>query len=729
MVQVFREVRRVLREDGTCWVNMGDGYNAAGRDGHGTRIGYKQSTNRASANGDDDNRPTVNSLKPKDLIGMPWRLAFALQADGWTLRSEIIWQKPNPMPESVTDRPTKSHEQIFLFSKAKWVGPEASAFSHISDEDARWIALLFDAEGNIVVKRSMMESGRTTYGLQVAFANTSRNLIDVAKNMVGVGSIHERPGKNAPMFYWQLTNIQASELMKRIYRFLIVKQRQARLGIYVQSLFETARTERLTVEGRLRGRTRSDHHTELLEKCWATMKMLNHFGTPDLSWVPEPIFGRWVSQPYYFDQEAVREPSNGHNEHDLTGPGYHAPGQTAQTGSRMSKRPDGWESHDGGHGSIHKDGREPGAPAEIRMGRNLRSVWTIPTQPFSDWTKTVRWVRVAMGDVSGGMRRITCGDCPVHGGQAVPVPTELCGQRAGGFEIHTGHNDSGLAQEQEHDSALTGRPYSDCYSLETSDLQLRLYEATANDRNTESRKTVHDPATTRPYTASARKTSRTVGTREPRGPSGSAERIPVSSILLASVDDSLWAGTSFHTVSKSTSSVPPGCICGYYQKTVQETSHFATFPEELVKRCILAGTSARGCCPVCGAPWERMVDVARNPRRVESYTAHGQHHGTLRNDDGVGGPGSGALTPKVTTIGWRPTCCCALINNHISPDQNGHVVPYPTHPCIVLDPFVGSGTTVAVAESLGRRGIGLELKWDYLQLAKRRCQVTLGLPL
>jgi DNA modification methylase len=118
MVQVFREVKRVLRDDGTCWLNLGDSYNAAGREGHGSRVGCKQGTNRASATGADNCRPSAGDLKPKDLVGIPWRVAFALQADGWYLRSDIIWAKPNPMPESVTDRPTKAHEYIFLLSKS-----------------------------------------------------------------------------------------------------------------------------------------------------------------------------------------------------------------------------------------------------------------------------------------------------------------------------------------------------------------------------------------------------------------------------------------------------------------------------------------------------------------------------------------------------------------------------------------------------------------------------------
>lgn len=130
MVEVFREVRRVLRDDGTLWLNLGDSY--AG--------GAKRNTGRNDENPEDiarrsalyqtgrpkalsgGNKPGAieveHGLKPKDLVGIPWRVAFALQADGWYLRSDIIWNKPNAMPESVRDRPTKAHEYIFLLSKS-----------------------------------------------------------------------------------------------------------------------------------------------------------------------------------------------------------------------------------------------------------------------------------------------------------------------------------------------------------------------------------------------------------------------------------------------------------------------------------------------------------------------------------------------------------------------------------------------------------------------------------
>ncbi|EAP9887860.1 site-specific DNA-methyltransferase [Salmonella enterica] len=110
LVEVFREVRRVLTDDGTFWLNIGDSFTSGGRT-------WRQSDKKNTARGMDYRPPTPPGLKPKDLIGVPWRLAFKLQEDGWYLRTDIIWHKPNGQPESVKDRPTRVHEFIFMFSK------------------------------------------------------------------------------------------------------------------------------------------------------------------------------------------------------------------------------------------------------------------------------------------------------------------------------------------------------------------------------------------------------------------------------------------------------------------------------------------------------------------------------------------------------------------------------------------------------------------------------------
>jgi DNA modification methylase len=149
MVAVFRAVRRVLKDDGTAWLNLGDCYATGagkvgecpggGEQGERWKGGRGMNTKQpkwATALGPicQPNRMPLHGLKPKDLVGIPWRVAFALQADGWYLRSDIIWSKPNPMPESVTDRPTKAHEYLFLLSKSERYYYDAAAIAEpVSD--------------------------------------------------------------------------------------------------------------------------------------------------------------------------------------------------------------------------------------------------------------------------------------------------------------------------------------------------------------------------------------------------------------------------------------------------------------------------------------------------------------------------------------------------------------------------------------------------------------------
>lgn len=122
MVDVFREVRRVLRADGTLWLNLGDTY-LGGRCGGRGEIGVTSGRNHDAARAvreamGGSAHKTAPGLKPKQLVGIPWRVALALQADGWWLRSECIWHKPSPQPESVNDRPTRDHEHVFMLSKS-----------------------------------------------------------------------------------------------------------------------------------------------------------------------------------------------------------------------------------------------------------------------------------------------------------------------------------------------------------------------------------------------------------------------------------------------------------------------------------------------------------------------------------------------------------------------------------------------------------------------------------
>ena len=164
MVEVFREVKRVLHDTGTVWLNLGDSYNGSGGAGGDYNKG-----------GLKDGQPkykgrNISSLKPKDLVGIPWRVAFALQADGWYLRQDIIWHKPNPMPESVTDRCTKSHEYIFLLSKSAKYFYDADAirekakYYNITGMDATGYK---DAHSFNGKHKNLMDKGQNIHSMHV----------------------------------------------------------------------------------------------------------------------------------------------------------------------------------------------------------------------------------------------------------------------------------------------------------------------------------------------------------------------------------------------------------------------------------------------------------------------------------------------------------------------------------------------------------------------------------
>ena len=137
MVSVFAAMRDVLADDGTVWLNLGDSYAGSNQTGgtNSKEIGRREERMIKARNNAGKRDPWPGSgIKAKDLIGIPWRVAFALQADGWYLRSDIIWHKPNPMPESVTDRPTKAHEYLFLLAKSERYYYDAEAIA----EQANW---------------------------------------------------------------------------------------------------------------------------------------------------------------------------------------------------------------------------------------------------------------------------------------------------------------------------------------------------------------------------------------------------------------------------------------------------------------------------------------------------------------------------------------------------------------------------------------------------------------
>ena len=164
MVQLFREVRRVLKADGVLWLNLGDSYAGGGRAG----------------------------LKPKDLVGIPWRVAFALQADGWWLRQDIIWHKPNPMPESVKDRCTKSHEYIFLMTKsAKYYYDNEAIKEPVCDVSIKRAEYKWDCDRPSTKNASMNGDGIHTDKMGTRFVNPE------GRNKRSVWTVTTKPFKEA----------------------------------------------------------------------------------------------------------------------------------------------------------------------------------------------------------------------------------------------------------------------------------------------------------------------------------------------------------------------------------------------------------------------------------------------------------------------------------------------------------------------------------------------------
>tara|TARA_R100000781_G_scaffold99714_1_gene63297 strand:+ start:934 stop:1920 length:987 start_codon:yes stop_codon:yes gene_type:complete len=187
LVNVFREVKRVLRDDGTVWLNLGDSYSNQ-RSGEGADTmknlnvnthGYKNPTEKQEkTNKNFNQRLNYGNLKQKNLVGIPWRVAFALQADGWYLRQDIIWHKPNPMPESVTDRCTKAHEYIFLLSKqAKYYYDNEAIKEDCVGKDERKWSDTYDNVGSVVQGDTNADIKRTKrYSKDGSFKRNKRSV-------------------------------------------------------------------------------------------------------------------------------------------------------------------------------------------------------------------------------------------------------------------------------------------------------------------------------------------------------------------------------------------------------------------------------------------------------------------------------------------------------------------------------------------------------------------------
>jgi len=390
----------------------------------------------------------------------------------------------------------------------------------------------------------------------------------------------------------------------------------------------------------------------------------------------EYVFLLAKSARYFYDATAVREPSSptsAGNRREFRGGGAYTNGNSFDN-------------------SASKENETPGNDG-LQQGRNLRTVWTINPGSYREWGETSRLVRVGLDDVSDGTIYIASPSCPAHGCQDRPS-----GERANAETSHTERTGADrvrvpllwLAANSKHRALCCPNCSLDSLGL------VRSHVATAHNR--QSRKTARAPETNSPCTPCVGMTSHTGDKSESLLCAVMRENMPDCNTWPDEMDVRLLEKIPYRTVDKSSLPIPPECLCGFYHKVTEKSSHFATFPPALVEPMIKAGTSAKGVCPECGAPWERVTEkgelsgeaIIQDTERPAASVRGVSESSILRTN--------GRTFRPITTTGWAPTCQC---------DAG------PPVPATVLDPFLGSGTTAEVAIRLGRRAVGIELSQDY----------------
>jgi len=524
LVDVFREVRRVLRNDGTLFLNIGDSYAGSGRGPTGKNGIGDQGKRQGFTN------PGVfvpDGMKPKDMIGIPWMVAFALRADGWYLRSDIIWSKPNPMPESVTDRCTKSHEYIFLLAKK----PHYYYDGYAIREPISYIENLQNLQAQSSHRELLQE--QSTEGRQN-------------------GKVC---GLYCPISEGLRQEIQSDREGKK---------------------------ERKTVLS-LRERTESEKGlSDNIPGC--------------------PLVGFGMDRSHAGTLEEIQQ------------------GETIQRDSREvladSERKI-TESKEGlkiSENPVGTDGKE--THGEETKIRNCQFRKYIDIEGMGGDSETIRLPMCVLPETS-------------------KIGNGSCDTTIEGWNTHKGEYSSCVPGMQRQKGKQDPRNAGD--------------DGTGND---------------------------TPWNNNPKGHLGTNP-----------------AGRNRRTVWEIATQPTPD-------------AHFATFPEALVEPCIKAGTSERGCCAVCGAPMERVIEfngmTSTEIMKGKDKSGFQSEQGKLQNIRGLDKP----REPKTT--GWQPTCAC-----------NADTVP-----CVVLDPFGGSGTTAKVARDLKRDCTLIELNPAYIKIAKNKLRLN-----
>lgn len=833
-VTIFREVRRVLRDDGTLWLNLGDSYNAAGRDTHGTRIGAKQGTNRASANGSDAVRSTASSLKPKDLVGIPWRVALALQQPYYTGR--------------------------------------------IRDErDRVWLAAMLDAEGS-VCGTEYLNGDRTKTNIYISITNTSVPIIEKCERLFpqDVKHVYEKTNgvSNRQCFRWDVERMETKALfLREVYPYLVAKRKQAIIGY---TFIEMQRGLLSKKKGYL---------PEQQEKQSCLMSILSKLnGGEDVDlpgWVVEPPS---LFEPgFYLRQDIIWHKclSGGTVLWARTQKGampstikdlarlrpetvelWNGQAWTRVVGWNKTPRPDSpieielrsgqrigctqehrWptnrglvEAKDLKVGDIIKTTTLPdtdnmgsaGLPLSVArvvgwyLAEGSRSGDTIQFSLNTD----ERWMSADLrrfAEYYGGSHHDHVYGNSLHvcleskvvnaildtyisgNGSHYKHLTNAAWQRNNAFldDILTGYLEGDGHHRQETDEWRLGFCNNDSLACDLRTICARLGYSIRMKRTQHRssdgkmfagyrgriRKANHNgddgeivairPSRARffydvqvedephlfslasgvlthnsnpmPESVTDRCTKAHeylfLLTKSPRYfYDAEAIKEPQSDLTLAKANGAprqvggKKTGTAGRNILANDTYVTESWVLpnGRNKRSVWtiatapfKEAHFATFPPELVRPCIRAGTSAKGCCPQCGAPWERVMSKTRTATRPGANTkikvpggwdvapgSHGTIHregrteATYRDASEVGNRDPGRHVTESKTIAWQPTCECGISNGE-------YVRPLDPVPCVIFDPFGGSGTTGMVAAQEGRNYVMIERNPKYAEMARR----------
>lgn len=643
LVDVFREVRRVLRKDGTVWLNLGDSY-ATAPPGNKTLAdnlahGTVSRGTQASAYQAQKGRTIPQGLKPKDLIGIPWRVAFALQADGWWLRSDVIWclsggarvyakTQKGEAPMLIKDLVRLDPTTVKLWNGQKWtqalgwsVTPRPNTTYEIELRSGERIGctaghLWPTQRGN--VRADELQVGDVIQTCQLPEPEEPETPALIPDSMGWFVGLYLAQGSRSGSTI-QIAHRHDENCFDRLRA--IARAYGGTCRVYQTSdnghdVHMDGRLLNALIDTYIGGTTAKDKHLKVA--CWRR----------------SDGFLRYLLQGYLDGDGHYDEGNNrwrlGFTENDALAADLRTLCARLGYSLRLKRA---WHTFDGRRfkgyrGQIrttvseHFNNRPDSEVVAIRRSR-ARQFWDIGVKDEP------HLFALASGVLT-------------HNSKPNPMP-----------------------------ESVTDRPTkSHEYVFLLTKSERYFYDADAIREQWADERQGRDGSS---RVSERNRGGRTDGFTKPNG-----------------IDPSANGGRNKRTVW----TIPT--------QPVKE-AHFATFPEKLVEPCILAGTSARGACPSCGAPWERVVErdvrpppdrIHNNPFKHAPNTNHGEDGATLRN------------IVEHTTIGWRPTCTCE--NN----DGSGQ--------CVVLDPFGGSGTLGRVAARLGRKAILIELNKNYVEIMRKR---------